>query len=201
MKIVYNNLGNIVAIRWEIFFMCIRGKIIEVIYRSAVSKGKAKIILSPLGGLIFFSLILFFISVSIKADAFLGLCGFIPHPVNIIVSVPVLFLGLFLVLWSNFYFMKAKGTPVPINPPSKLIIGGPYAYVRNPMVAGVFILLLGAGILLDSIFLVFIFLPFFITLMFLELKFIEEPELEKRLGNEYIKYKKRTPMFFPKILK
>lgn len=181
--------------------MGIREKIIEIIYKSAVSGGKTKIILSPLGGIIFFSLILFFISASIKTDAFLGLCGFIPYSVNIIVSIPALFLGLFLVLWSNFYFMKAKGTPVPINPPSKLIIRGPYAYVRNPMVAGVFILLLGTGILIDSVSLVFIFLPFFIVLMLLELKYIEEPELEKRLGNEYIEYKKRIPMFFPKILK
>jgi protein-S-isoprenylcysteine O-methyltransferase Ste14 len=31
----------------------------------------------------------------------------------------------------------------------------------------------------------------------LEIKAIEEPELEKRLGKEYLEYKKRTPMFIP----
>jgi protein-S-isoprenylcysteine O-methyltransferase Ste14 len=30
-----------------------------------------------------------------------------------------------------------------------------------------------------------------------ELKAIEEPELEKRLGKDYVEYKKRVPMFFP----
>ncbi len=28
---------------------------------------------------------------------------------------------------------------------------------------------------------------------------IEEPELEKRFGKEYLEYKKRVPMFIPKI--
>jgi protein-S-isoprenylcysteine O-methyltransferase Ste14 len=33
----------------------------------------------------------------------------------------------------------------------------------------------------------------------MEIKYIEEPELEKRLGKDYIEYKKRVPRFFPKI--
>jgi len=28
---------------------------------------------------------------------------------------------------------------------------------------------------------------------------IEEPELEMRLGKDYLAYKKKTPMFFPKV--
>lgn len=32
-----------------------------------------------------------------------------------------------------------------------------------------------------------------------ELKKIEEPELAKRLGKEYLEYKKVTPMFIPKL--
>jgi len=31
----------------------------------------------------------------------------------------------------------------------------------------------------------------------LELKVIEGPGLEKRLGKEYLEYKKRVPMFIP----
>ncbi len=33
----------------------------------------------------------------------------------------------------------------------------------------------------------------------LELKYIEEPELEKRLGQPYVAYKKRVPMFLPRL--
>jgi len=102
-------------------------------------------------------------------------------------------------LWSILHFIKVKGTPVPFNPPPKLVTTGPYAYIRNPMLSGVFILLFGFGILFNSISLFFIFAPIFILLNFLELKVIEEPELEKRLGKNYLKYKKRVPMFIPKL--
>jgi protein-S-isoprenylcysteine O-methyltransferase Ste14 len=48
---------------------------------------------------------------------------------------------------------------------------------------------------------VFIFTPLFIAFNVWELKAIEEPELEKRLGTEYLEYKKRTPMFLPDLIK
>jgi len=65
------------------------------------------------------------------------------------------------------------------------------------MLSGVFILLFGVGILFASVSLVFIFTPLFILVNVLELKVIEEPELQRRLGKEYLEYKKRTPMFIP----
>jgi len=103
--------------------------------------------------------------------------------------------------WSILHFIKAKGTPVPFNPPPKLVSSGPYAYVRNPMLSGVFIFMFGLGALFRSISIVFIFTPLFVLLNYLELKAIEEPELENRLGEDYFKYKKRVPMFFPKFKK
>jgi protein-S-isoprenylcysteine O-methyltransferase Ste14 len=33
----------------------------------------------------------------------------------------------------------------------------------------------------------------------IEIKYIEEPELEKRLGKDYLEYKKKVPRFIPKI--
>jgi len=44
-----------------------------------------------------------------------------------------------------------------------------------------------------------IFTPLFIAFNYWELKNIAEPELEKRFGQQYKNYKKRTLMFFPKI--
>ena len=94
-------------------------------------------------------------------------------------------------------FLRVKGTPVPFNPPPKLVTAGPYAFVRNPMLTGVFILLFGFGLFFGSVSVIFIFTPLFIIINVWELKAIEEPELVKRLGKEYVEYKKRTPMFFP----
>jgi protein-S-isoprenylcysteine O-methyltransferase Ste14 len=101
--------------------------------------------------------------------------------------------------WSVQHFLKVKGTPVPFNPPPRLVTSGPYAYTRNPMLTGVFGLLFGSGILLESVSLLLVFTPLFIYVNYWELKAIEEPELVKRLGQEYIQYRKVTPMFFPRF--
>jgi len=102
-------------------------------------------------------------------------------------------------LWAVIHFFKARGTPVPFNPPPKLIKAGPYAHIRNPMLAGIFIWMFGLGILCRSISLMFISTPLFIILNIIELKMIEEPELAKRLGRDYLEYKKRVPMFIPRL--
>lgn len=65
------------------------------------------------------------------------------------------------------------------------------------MMTGLFMQFFGIGIVLGSLSLVFIFTPLFIAINVFELKKIEEPELEKRLGEAYVKYKKEVPMFFP----
>jgi protein-S-isoprenylcysteine O-methyltransferase Ste14 len=65
------------------------------------------------------------------------------------------------------------------------------------MLTGVFSLLFAFGVFFGSVSLLVVFTPLFIFINFWELKSIEEPELEKRLGEEYIKYRERTPMFFP----
>lgn len=178
--------------------MSLREKYIEIFYKAATSSRKVRTLLTPVGLAFFFTIIALFIVVSLQVDKFLGFPKLFPTSLNIVVSMPILTIGLFLMLWSILYFVKVKGTPVPFNPPPKLVTTGPYAYVRNPMLTGVFILLFGLGILFNSISLVFIFTPLFILLNVLELKAIEEPELEKRLGKEYLEYKKRTPMFIPR---
>lgn len=177
--------------------MSLRQKLINIIYRIATGNKKVKILLTPIGPIFVFTLIGVLIIISLQMDKFLKLPKLLPASLNIIVSAPILAIGLFLMVWSNLHFLKAKGTPVPLNPPPKLVTTGPYAYVRNPMVTGGFIILFGLGILLNSVSLTFIFTPILILLAVLELKIIEEPELEKRLGKEYIEYKKRIPMFIP----
>ena len=87
---------------------------------------------------------------------------------------------------------------MPLNPPPKVVSTGPYAYVRNLMLSGGFMQIFGFGLLVKSISVAFLFTPLFILLNVLELKAIEEPELAKRLGEEYIEYRKQTPMFFPR---
>lgn len=172
---------------------------IEFFYKVATGSRRIRTLLTPVGLIIFISLIVLFIVVSLQVDKFIGLPELLPASLNVIMSAPILAIGLFLMLWSNLNFIKAKGMGVPFNPPPKLVITGPYTYVRNPMLTGVFIVLFGLGVLFKSISLVFIFTPLFILINVLELIAIEEPESEKRLGKEYVDYKKMVPMFIPRL--
>ena len=134
-------------------------------------------------------------------DHLLNLPSFLPDRFEIPLSIPFILLGLVVSAWSLLHFKKAKGTPVPFNPPRHLVDTGPYRHSRNPMISGVIMFLCGMGLLLNSISLVFFFLPLLIFLIVMVLKHIEEPELIKRLGIDYLEYKSKTPMFFPDIRK
>jgi len=43
------------------------------------------------------------------------------------------------------------------------------------------------------------FVPLFVGFNVWELKRVEEPELARRLGDDYIDYRRRTPMFLPRL--
>jgi len=69
------------------------------------------------------------------------------------------------------------------------------------MLLGLFLLMFGLGILFSSLSLIFIFTPLFILLNVLYVKVIEEKEMEKKFGEEYLEYKRKVPMFIPKLKK
>lgn len=177
--------------------MNLKAKWIDFLYNVATGSKKLRNLFTPIGAIIFVVFTALFVVIALNLDDLFNFPKLLSTPLNIIISIPILLLSFFMMGWSILTFFKEKGTPVPLNPPPKLVKNGPYAYVRNPMLAGVFMLLFGLGILAQSISLVFIFTPAFIAFNVWELKAIEEPELEKRLGEEYALYKNRTPMFIP----
>jgi protein-S-isoprenylcysteine O-methyltransferase Ste14 len=177
--------------------MTLKTKWIEMLYNLATSSRKSRNFFTPIGAFFYGLLTFSFVIIALQVDRLLGITGIFPRPLSIILALPIFSFALFFIGWSVLNFLKAKGTPVPFNPPPRLVTTGPYAYMRNPMLTGVFALLFGFGVLLGSVSLLFIFTPLFIFLNVWELKAIEEPELMKRLGQDYIEYRKRTPMFFP----
>lgn len=177
--------------------MALKAKWIELIYNLATSSRKIRNFFTPLGVLFFALIVFLFVILALKVDRLLGITEIFSRPLSIIFASLFFLVAFVLIGWSVLTFLKAKGTPVPLNPPPQLVTAGPYAYVRNPMLTGVFALLFGIGVLLGSFSLLFISTPLFILINVWELKAIEEPELLKRLGQEYVEYRKRTPMFFP----
>ena len=177
--------------------MPLKTKWIEILYKFATGSRGIRNFFTPIGAIFFGLLILFFVFIALHVDRLLGLNNIFQGQLTIILSFPLFSLALFLIGWSVQNFLKIKGTPVPFNPPPRLVTSGPYAYTRNPMLSGVFSLLFGFGIFFGSVSLLFVFTPLFILLNYWELKVIEEPELVKRLGQEYTEYRRRTPMFLP----
>ncbi len=177
----------------------IKARWIEFLYKLATGTKRARTLLTPVGAVVFGFFTIIFVVASLAIDKWLGLPTIVPRPAGVYISMPILVVGVLVTGWSTVHFLKAKGTPVPINPPPNLVTTGPYAYTRNPMLTGIFILLFGIGVMTGSISLTFIFTPLFILVNMWELKEIEEPELVQRLGEEYIAYRNKTPMFVPKV--
>jgi protein-S-isoprenylcysteine O-methyltransferase Ste14 len=180
--------------------MSIREKWIEFIYKTATGSKKVRTLLTPVGAIVFFTFLILLMVVSKITDRLLNIPEIIPSSFCSVTAIPVISLSILLAGWSIFHFLKVRGTPVPLNPPPVLVKSGPYAFVRNPMLTGVFIMLFGFGLLMNSFSMIFIFTPLFILLNVLELIFIEEPEL-KNAWESLIKNIKKESRCFCRDLK
>jgi protein-S-isoprenylcysteine O-methyltransferase Ste14 len=108
-------------------------------------------------------------------------------------------LGLFLLIRTNALFATVgKGTLAPWDPPQKLVVRGIYRRVRNPMISGVFCVLCGESLIVGSPWLFGWFVLFMIVNL-VYIPFIEEVDLECRLGEEYVVYKKNVPRWIPRL--
>lgn len=119
--------------------MTFRDRAISMLYKAASGSRKVRTLLTPVGAAFFLLLTASFVVLARQLDRMLGFPRLLAEPWSIYLSVPVFMAGLFLCLWTVILFLGAKGTPVPINPPPKVITTGPYAYCRNPMLTGVFL--------------------------------------------------------------
>ncbi len=90
-----------------------------------------------------------------------------------------------------------EGTLSPLHPTKYLVAEGVYRHVRNPMITGVLLILLGEAILFFSIFIFGWFLFFFVGNHVYFIK-SEEPGLVKRFGDGYLIYMKNVPRWIPR---
>ncbi len=107
-------------------------------------------------------------------------------------------IGLLLVLWTAGLFKAlGRGTPAPWDPPTKLVVSGPYRHVRNPMITGVLLILAGEAVFFGSWPLVGWLLVFFLIHLLYLLR-VEEPGLERRYGEDYQTYRAHVPRWIPR---
>lgn len=113
-------------------------------------------------------------------------------------GVGLLAIGVVLFLASLGRFVReGKGTLAPWDPPRRLVVRGPYRYVRNPMISGVVIVLFGeAAVLLSRPH--FLWPLVFLGLNALYIPLLEEPLLAERFGADYSAYRRHVPRLLPR---
>jgi protein-S-isoprenylcysteine O-methyltransferase Ste14 len=90
-----------------------------------------------------------------------------------------------------------RGTPAPFDPPRRLVIRGPYRFVRNPMYIGAILALLGVALFYRS-FSILIYAGAFFLATHLFVVFYEEPTLRQTFGGEYEAYFRQVRRWLPK---
>ena len=108
-------------------------------------------------------------------------------------------MGLVLMVATISLFMTVgKGTLAPWNPPQRLVVRGVYCHVRNLMISGVLLVVLGEAVLAASLPLLGLFaLALIVNVVYIPLS--EEPGLAKRFGDDYRTYKQNVPRWVPRL--
>ncbi len=139
------------------------------------------------------------IALGTKLDQWLYWPPLLFWPVNLVVGLLLVGLGLLFGLWSNYVqFTIGEGTPVPLMATQKLIVQPPYTYCRNPMALGAIAAYLGVAVLFGSLGAGLLVLLGAISLL-AYIKVIEEKEMELRFGQEYLEYKRQTSFLVPRF--
>ncbi len=108
-------------------------------------------------------------------------------------------LGLALsIVTARLFLLVGDGTPAPWDPPKKLVIRGPYRYVRNPMITSVLISLTAEAIYFRS-WPLLVWMGAFFLVNIVYFPFFEERGLETRFGADYINYKNNVPRWLPRL--
>jgi len=104
-------------------------------------------------------------------------------------AIPV---GIGVLGWCIYAFARfGRGTLSPVDPARRLVIRGLYRYVRNPMYAGVMLVLLGEALLLGSLAMLgYATAVFLVFNLFIRLH--EEPYLRRQFGEAYERYCKQV---------
>jgi protein-S-isoprenylcysteine O-methyltransferase Ste14 len=105
--------------------------------------------------------------------------------------------GFLLHAFARFAF-EGLGTPAPVAPPERLVVGGVYRHVRNPMYLAV-----GATIVGQALFLgrpeLFAYAAAFGVAVACFVHLYEEPTLASQFGESYEAYRRAVPRWLPRL--
>ena len=100
-------------------------------------------------------------------------------------------LGLATEFWALILFRRSRTAVFPTRPTSAIVQTGPYRYSRNPIYVGMFAIIAGAAIALDSLW-QFAALALFYLVIRWGVVAREEAYLARKFGAEYADYVSRV---------
>ncbi len=107
--------------------------------------------------------------------------------------------GLGLAAWCvNLFNVQGQGTPLPLDPPKRFVVKGPYRFLRNPMMLGALLIVAGQALVYRSAPVAL----YGFGLMLVAHLFIvcwEEPDLVRRFGPTYCEYRQQVPRWIPRL--
>jgi protein-S-isoprenylcysteine O-methyltransferase Ste14 len=106
-------------------------------------------------------------------------------------------LGFLLHAFARFV-VEGLGTPAPVAPTERLVVGGVYRYVRNPMYLAVGATIVGQALLLGQ-FELLGYAALFGAIVFGFVRLYEEPALAERFGASYDSYRRAVPGWLPRL--
>jgi len=116
-----------------------------------------------------------------------------------VAAVLPLSLGTAIYVWCVWHFaVTGRGTPAPIDAPKRLVVQGPYRYVRNPMYVGVLLVIVGWAVFFwSSALLIYGLGVGMLVHVFVVL--VEEPLLEQQFGQAYVNYREAVGRWLPRM--
>jgi protein-S-isoprenylcysteine O-methyltransferase Ste14 len=95
------------------------------------------------------------------------------------------------------FVAEGRGTPAPVAPTERLVVGGLYRYVRNPMYLAVAATIVGQALIFGRFELLVYAVVFLLTTAAF-VRLYEEPTLHERYGAEYEEYRRAVPGWWPR---
>jgi protein-S-isoprenylcysteine O-methyltransferase Ste14 len=96
------------------------------------------------------------------------------------------------------FVVEGAGTPAPVAPTERLVVGGLYRYVRNPMYVAVVTVIVGQALLLGQAGLLWYAAIVWLTVATF-VRLYEEPTLSRQFGSSYAEYRKAVPAWLPRL--
>jgi len=96
------------------------------------------------------------------------------------------------------FVVEGLGTPAPVAPAERLVVGGLYRYVRNPMYLAVTATIVGQALLLGRPELLLYGLAF-VAVVTAFVRWYEEPTMHRQFGLEYDEYRRAVPGWWPRL--